>query len=82
MSVFWTRLTSRHAWLVLLALTLLLYLPGTGTIPLMDRDEPRFAHATVEMMQQGSWARKASGRDRHQSKHSGRAIICDISVSE
>ncbi|HSI63952.1 MAG TPA: glycosyltransferase family 39 protein [Candidatus Saccharimonadia bacterium] len=55
MSVFWTRLTSRHAWLVLLALTLLLYLPGTGTIPLMDRDEPRFARATVEMMQRGDW---------------------------
>ncbi|MFZ4765978.1 MAG: ArnT family glycosyltransferase [Roseimicrobium sp.] len=40
---------------LLLALTALLYLPGTGTIPLMDRDEPRFAHATVEMMQQGEW---------------------------
>lgn len=44
-----------HRWL-LLAITLILYIPGTGTIPLMDRDEPRFAHATVEMMQRGSWA--------------------------
>lgn len=43
-------------WLVLLAVALVLYLPGTGTIPLMDRDEPRFAHATVEMMQRESWA--------------------------
>ena len=43
-------------WLVLLALTALLYLPGTSAIPLMDRDEPRFAHATVEMMQRESWA--------------------------
>ncbi|QIF05789.1 glycosyltransferase family 39 protein [Roseimicrobium sp. ORNL1] len=55
MSALWSRLTSRHAWLVLLALTLLLYLPGTGSIPLMDRDEPRFARATAEMMQRGSW---------------------------
>jgi 4-amino-4-deoxy-L-arabinose transferase-like glycosyltransferase len=43
-------------WLVLLAVASVLYLPGTGTIPLMDRDEPRFAHATVEMMQRGSWS--------------------------
>lgn len=45
----------QHTWWLLLALALLLYLPGTGTIPLMDRDEPRFAHATVEMMQRDTW---------------------------
>jgi 4-amino-4-deoxy-L-arabinose transferase-like glycosyltransferase len=45
----------RHALWILLALTALLYLPGTGTIPLMDRDEPRFAHATVEMMERSEW---------------------------
>lgn len=33
----------------------MLYLPGTATIPLMDRDEPRFAHATVEMMNRDTW---------------------------
>lgn len=44
-----------HGWWQLLALTALLYLPGTATLPLMDRDEPRFAHATVEMMQRGTW---------------------------
>ena len=49
------RFLDRHVWLSLLLLTLLLYLPGTGSIPLTDRDEPRFAHATVEMMQQDSW---------------------------
>lgn len=43
------------AWLLLLLLTALLYLPGTGDIPLMDRDEPRFAHATMEMMQRDTW---------------------------
>lgn len=41
--------------LLLLLLAAVLYLPGTGSIPLMDRDEPRFAHATVEMMQRGEW---------------------------
>ncbi len=30
-------------------------LPGSGTLPLMDRDEPRFARATVEMMRSGDW---------------------------
>lgn len=55
-STFWNhQRCRRHSWWLLLMLTLLLYLPGTGTIPLMDRDEPRFAHATVEMMQRGTW---------------------------
>ncbi|MEZ0388538.1 MAG: ArnT family glycosyltransferase [Verrucomicrobium sp.] len=43
------------AWLILLGLAVVLYLPGTGKIPLMDRDEPRFAHATMEMMQRDEW---------------------------
>lgn len=47
---------SRHGWLVLLMVCAALYLPGLGTLPMMDRDEPRFAHATVEMMRRGSWA--------------------------
>lgn len=46
---------TRHGWWQLLILTAVLYLPGTATIPLMDRDEPRFAHATAEMMQRGTW---------------------------
>lgn len=53
---FWNEQRSRqHGWCVLLLLALLLYLPGTSTIPLMDRDEPRFAHATVEMMERDTW---------------------------
>lgn len=31
-------------------------LPGTWVLPLMDRDEPRFSRATVEMNERGSWA--------------------------
>ena len=30
-------------------------LPGLESLPLIDRDEPRFAHATVEMMYRGEW---------------------------
>jgi 4-amino-4-deoxy-L-arabinose transferase-like glycosyltransferase len=45
----------QHGWWLLMVLAFLLYLPGTSTIPLMDRDEPRFAHATVEMMDRDSW---------------------------
>lgn len=41
--------------LCLLVLTAALYLPGTAILPLMDRDEPRFAHATVEMMDRETW---------------------------
>jgi len=37
-------------WL-LVAVALVVLLPGTATIPLIDRDEPRFAQATREMMQ-------------------------------
>ena len=46
----------KWGWLWLLLLTAVLYFPGLGTLPMMDRDEPRFAHATLEMMQRGSWA--------------------------
>lgn len=30
-------------------------LSGLSTLPIVDRDEPRFAHATVEMMERGEW---------------------------
>lgn len=42
-------------WLSLLLLTLALQLPGAAVLPLMDRDEPRFARATVEMMERDTW---------------------------
>jgi len=43
-----------HGFLLALA-ALLLYGAGTGQIPLIDRDEPRFAQATVEMMERQEW---------------------------
>lgn len=42
------------AWFIILA-GMLVLLPGTGTIPLIDRDEPRFGQATREMMDRGEW---------------------------
>ena len=49
----WIEKFPRWALTVLAALCLL---PGTWKLPLMDRDEPRFARATVEMNERGSWA--------------------------
>lgn len=40
---------------ILILLGLALLLPGTAVLPLMDRDEPRFAQATWEMMERGEW---------------------------
>jgi 4-amino-4-deoxy-L-arabinose transferase-like glycosyltransferase len=45
-----------HRPLLILSLCALLYLlPGTTQMPLVDRDEPRFARATVEMLEGGDW---------------------------
>ena len=44
----------RAPWL-LTALVLAILLPGTAKLPLIDRDEPRFATATREMMERGDW---------------------------
>lgn len=40
---------------LLALLAALLLLPGTAILPLMDRDEPRFAQATWEMREGGQW---------------------------
>lgn len=44
--------------LLLSVLAVVWLLPGTGSLPFVDRDEPRFAHATQEMMdspEEGAW---------------------------
>ena len=51
-------LWAHEGWLTPVALgllTLAMLLPGTGTLPLIDRDEPRFAQATVEMIARHDW---------------------------
>ncbi|MEM1060680.1 MAG: glycosyltransferase family 39 protein, partial [Verrucomicrobiota bacterium] len=44
----------RDASLVVL-FGLVLLLPGSFSLPLIDRDEPKFSQATWEMMERGSW---------------------------
>ena len=48
-------LLERHGAWALVALAFLLLLPGNHVLPLLDRDEPRFARATVEMIERGEW---------------------------
>ena len=45
----------RRMWLVLLFVAFAMLVPGTGIMPLLDRDEPRFSHATMEMEARGDW---------------------------
>lgn len=48
--------TSRWWAVPLLALTTaIVLLPGNNLLPLVDRDEPRFAQATSEMIERGEW---------------------------
>lgn len=49
------RLARRWGWLGLLAIAALTLLPGLWEMPLLDRDEPRFARATIEMSERGDW---------------------------
>ncbi len=48
-------LDSRVAPLALFLLCLVLHLSGTWALPLMDRDEPRFAEASREMLERGDY---------------------------
>lgn len=47
--------TELNRALLLLCLALALLLPGTMLMPLMDRDEPRFARAAIEMARGDQW---------------------------
>ena len=48
-----SRIRFAPLWLALAGL--LLFLPGNNLAPLIDRDEPRFAQATREMIQRHEW---------------------------
>jgi 4-amino-4-deoxy-L-arabinose transferase-like glycosyltransferase len=47
--------TTRRAWFFLFLIAVATLLPGTWLMPLLDRDEPRFSRATVEMEEGGDW---------------------------
>lgn len=60
--VLWAYSMNRLAWIRFglgfgfpCLLTLWMLLPGSATLPLLDRDEPRFATATLEMISRGQW---------------------------
>ncbi len=44
-----------HPRIVLSILCLLLYLPGLGTLPPLDRDESRFTQSTKQMIETGDF---------------------------
>src|SRR5436305_6499501 len=57
MAAFDGWLTGFRPYLLLALLCLLLYAPGIGSIPALDRDEARFAQATRQMLQTGDLLR-------------------------
>ena len=42
-------------YLLLLGLCLAVFLPGLATLPPLDRDEPRFAQASRQMLESGDF---------------------------
>jgi 4-amino-4-deoxy-L-arabinose transferase-like glycosyltransferase len=44
----------RHVWVVI-ALAAGLYLVGNGAVSLWDRDEPRYAQTSRQMLRSGNW---------------------------
>ncbi|MBV5260956.1 glycosyltransferase family 39 protein [Synechococcus moorigangaii CMS01] len=55
-----------RAWILVLAVTLAASLAGVFTLPVLDRDEARFAQATAQMMESGDLVRiRFLDEDRH-----------------
>jgi len=63
MSDLWARVTSdggrfglsREGWAALFVLSVLTLFPGMSSIPPMDRDESRYAQASIQMMETGDF---------------------------
>lgn len=49
------RFIYRYPCLTIIVLAICYLLPGISSIPLLDRDEPRFARATIEMQEKEEW---------------------------
>ena len=45
----------KNSYLFVTIVALIFLLPGTFQLPLLDRDEPRFSWATVEMRENSNW---------------------------
>ena len=79
---------SSRAWLagarpygLLIALCLLLYLPGIAAIPPLDRDEARFAQATRQMLETGDFLRIRFQDEARNKKPAGIYWLQAASVS-
>lgn len=55
MTTWTSHIRGRRVPVFLALLALAMLGPGTGTLPLQDRDEPRFAQAAREMMERRDW---------------------------
>lgn len=63
----WVTATHRRAVAILTLVALACFLPGLGGIPPVDRDEPRFAQATRQMLETGDFIDiRFQGEPRHQ----------------
>jgi len=66
---------------LLIALCLLLYLPGIASIPPLDRDEARFAQATRQMLESGDFLRIRFQDEARNKKPAGIYWLQAASVS-
>lgn len=64
-------LATRHPRLLLVALCLVLWLPGFWTLPTLDRDEGRFVQATKQMIETGDFVNIRNGAEERNKKPIG-----------
>ena len=81
------RLSAAWPYALLLALCLLLYLPGQRAIPVLDRDEARFAQATRQMLQTGDFLHIRFQNEARDNKPAGiywlqAAVVSAVSTPE
>ena len=68
-------------YLLLGALCLCLYLPGIASIPVLDRDEARFAQATRQMLETGDFLRIRFQDEARNNKPAGIYWLQAVAVS-
>lgn len=66
----WDRLASRP-FTVLLLICLLAWLPGFFSLPVLDRDEARFAQSSKQMVESGDWVNIRFGQEPRYKKPAG-----------
>jgi 4-amino-4-deoxy-L-arabinose transferase-like glycosyltransferase len=74
-------LAGGRPYALLVALCLLLYLPGIAAIPPLDRDEARFAQATRQMLESGDFMRIRFQDEARNKKPAGIYWLQSASVS-